>query len=89
MTASPERHRKLRVKIVRRLPRPLAFPDKALARPPAGTLKRIEIVLRPGEHQAAFLRSAIERELQIRERVKLVWRSAKCPRGEKAAHARL
>jgi hypothetical protein len=51
--------------------RPLSYPEKALARLPAGTLKRIARALRPGEHQADFLRSTVQRELVIRERVML------------------
>lgn len=44
--------------------------EAASARFPAGTLARIEAVLKEGEGQAEFIRVAVERELRRRERVK-------------------
>jgi hypothetical protein len=46
-------------------------PDEAMtARFAAGTLARIKAVLLPKEPLAAFMRSAVERELKRRERTK-------------------
>ena len=42
--------------------------EQTPARVPAGTLKRIDDVLRDGEKRADFIRAAIERELKRRER---------------------
>jgi metal-responsive CopG/Arc/MetJ family transcriptional regulator len=42
--------------------------EQTPARVPAGTLKRIDDVLREGEKRADFIRTAIEREIKRRER---------------------
>jgi hypothetical protein len=42
---------------------------EAMARFPAGTLARMKRVLKPKEPRAEFLRLAVERELQRRERL--------------------
>ncbi len=42
--------------------------EAAVARFPAGTLKRIIASLKDGEVQADFLREAVERELRRREK---------------------
>ena len=42
--------------------------EQTPARVPAGTLGRIDDVLRDGEKRADFIRAAIERELKRRER---------------------
>ena len=47
--------------------RPRINEDHTPARLPAGTLDRIEAVLREREKRADFIRSAIERELKRRE----------------------
>ena len=41
--------------------------DKMTARFPEGTLDRIKAVLRKSEPQSAFIREAVERELERRE----------------------
>ena len=38
------------------------------ARLPAGTLERMDAVLKEGENRSGFLRQAVERELKRRER---------------------
>ena len=48
--------------------RMLRYVEKMLARFPAGTLDRIDAVREPLEDRAEFVRAAIERELQRRER---------------------
>lgn len=56
------------------MPRPMGRPringedEKVTARFPEGTLERIKAVLRPKEPQSEFMRVAIERELQRREK---------------------
>jgi hypothetical protein len=47
--------------------RPRINEDHTPARLPAGTLDRIEAVLREREKRADFIRTAIERELKRRE----------------------
>jgi hypothetical protein len=47
--------------------RPRINEDHTPARLPAGTLARIQAVLREGERRADFIRAAIERELKRRE----------------------
>jgi hypothetical protein len=47
--------------------RPRINEDHTPARLPAGTLDRIEAVLRKRERRADFIRAAIERELRRRE----------------------
>jgi hypothetical protein len=42
--------------------------DKMLARFAEGVFARIDAVLRPGESRAEFIRDAVERELERRER---------------------
>jgi hypothetical protein len=49
--------------------RPRINEDHTPARLPAGTLDRIEAVLRKRERRADFIRAAIERELRRREAV--------------------
>jgi hypothetical protein len=44
--------------------------EQTPARVPAGTLKRVDEVLREGEKRADFIRVAIERELKRRERTR-------------------
>jgi len=51
----------------RRMGRPRINEDHTPARLPAGTLDRIEAVLREREKRADFIRSAIERELKRRD----------------------
>lgn len=48
--------------------RPLLWPDKIVAPLPAGSKARINAVLHQGEDKTDFLRAAVERELQRRER---------------------
>jgi metal-responsive CopG/Arc/MetJ family transcriptional regulator len=47
--------------------RPRINEEETPARLPAGTLKRIDAILRDGERRAEFIREAIERELKRRE----------------------
>jgi predicted DNA-binding protein len=51
--------------------RPRINEDHTPARLPAGTLDRIEAVLRKRERRADFIREAIERELKRREKSKM------------------
>jgi hypothetical protein len=51
--------------------RPRINEDFTPARLPAGTLDRIEAVLRKRERRADFIREAIERELKRREKSKM------------------
>lgn len=50
--------------------RPRINEEETPARLPAGTLKRIDAILRDGERRAEFIREAIEREIKRRERLK-------------------
>jgi len=47
--------------------RRLMYPEKREAAFPAGTLDRIQAVLREGEDRAEFIREAVFRELAWRE----------------------
>jgi hypothetical protein len=46
----------------------LKFIEHMVARFPAGTFERISAVLEAGEDRAEFVRSAVEKEIQRRER---------------------
>lgn len=46
---------------------PSQWPDKAVLRFSESTFGRLERVLIPGKHRSAFVRSAVERELERRE----------------------
>ncbi|EJU14121.1 hypothetical protein LH128_05163 [Sphingomonas sp. LH128] len=50
--------------------RKLRFPEKREAAFEAGTLARIQAVLKDGEDRTTFIREAVEREVQRREFVK-------------------
>lgn len=50
--------------------RKMLYPDKIVAPLPAGSLKRVEAVLKPSEDKTDFLREAVEAELKRRERGK-------------------
>lgn len=53
-----------------RVGRKLRYPEKREAAFVAGTLARIQAVLTPDENQVGFIREAVERELERRERSK-------------------
>jgi len=46
--------------------RKLRWPERVMAKLAAGTLERIAAVLEKGEERTAFLRDAIEREIERR-----------------------
>lgn len=48
--------------------RPLQWTETTLARFPDGTFKRIQVALDEDEDRTDFIREAVERELQRRER---------------------
>jgi hypothetical protein len=50
-----------------RMGRKLRWPERVMAKLPAGTLERIAAVLEKGEERTAFLREAVEREIERRE----------------------
>jgi hypothetical protein len=50
-----------------RMGRKLRWPERVMAKLAAGTLARIAAVLERGEERTAFMREAIERELERRE----------------------
>jgi len=50
-----------------RMGRKLRWPERVMAKLAAGTLERIAAVLEKGEERTAFLREAIEREIERRE----------------------
>jgi hypothetical protein len=52
-----------------RMGRKLRWPERVMAKLAAGTLERIAAVLEKGEERTAFLREAIEREIERREAV--------------------
>jgi hypothetical protein len=56
------------VAIKPRMGRKLRWPERVMAKLAAGTLARISIVLEKGEERTAFLREAIDREIERRER---------------------
>lgn len=47
--------------------RPKLYTEMTIARLPEGSLQRIDLILKHGESQAAFVREAIEQALQARE----------------------
>ena len=49
--------------------RPKLWPDKMTAPLPSGSLARMGAVLRDGETRTDFVRQAVERELERREKV--------------------
>lgn len=51
-----------------RVGRKMLYPEKREAAFAAGTLARIQVVLGEGENQVGFIREAVERELERRER---------------------
>lgn len=57
---------------VPRMGRPKINDEQTPARLPAGTLARIEAVLKPKEARSDFIRRAVETELKKRERRTLV-----------------
>jgi hypothetical protein len=54
------------VAIKRHMGRKLRWPERVMAKLAAGTLARIATVLESGEARTAFLRKAIEREIERR-----------------------
>src|SRR6516165_10086813 len=50
-----------------RMGRKLRWPERVMAKLAAGTLERIAAVLQKGEDRTAFLRNAIDREIERRE----------------------
>jgi hypothetical protein len=50
-----------------RMGRKLRWPERVMAKLPAGTLARIAVVLEKGEERTAFLRESIEREIERRQ----------------------
>lgn len=56
------------VAIKPRMGRKLRWPERVMAKLAAGTLAQISIVLEKGEERTAFLREAIDREIERRER---------------------
>lgn len=52
-----------------RMGRKLRWPERVMAKLAAGTLARIALVLERKEERTAFLRDAIDREIERRERL--------------------
>ena len=53
-----------------RMGRKLRWPERVMAKLAAGTLARIATVLEKDEERTAFLREAVDREIQRREAAK-------------------
>jgi hypothetical protein len=58
------------VAIKPRMGRKLRWPERVMAKLAVGTLARIATVLEKGEERTAFLREAIEREIERRRAAK-------------------
>jgi hypothetical protein len=65
-----DQHVGRRVRMRPRMGRKLCWPERVMAKLAAGTLARIAAVLENKEARTAFLRAAIEREIERRQRQK-------------------